>query len=90
MDSMTSSKIAVSLPRALVARARKAVARGGAESMSAYVAAALAEKTKLDELGWLLDEMLGETGGPLTAAERRSADAVLGGPGPRGRKRRAA
>jgi hypothetical protein len=43
---------------------------------------------KLDELADLLDEMLAETGGPLTPAERRATDVVLGIT-PR-RKRRAA
>jgi Arc/MetJ-type ribon-helix-helix transcriptional regulator len=47
---MTTEKIAVSLPGALVKRARKAVQDGRAESVSAYVAMALAEKAKLDEL----------------------------------------
>jgi hypothetical protein len=47
-------------------------------SVSAYVAAALAEKAKLDELSELLQEMLSETGGPLTADERRVADDALG------------
>jgi Arc/MetJ-type ribon-helix-helix transcriptional regulator len=79
MDGMTVSKIAVSLPEEVVARARRAVARGRAESMSAYVAAALAEKAKLDDLAALLQEMLAESGGPMTAAERRAADAILGG-----------
>ena len=82
------AKVAVSLPEGLVAQARRAVARGRSESVSAYVAAALAEKAKLDELSELLQEMLSETGGPLTAAERRFADEALGGP--RRRKRRAA
>ncbi len=54
--------------------------------MSSYVAAALEEKVKLDDLAELLDEMLAETGGRLTAAERRAADRDLTGP-PR-RKRR--
>jgi Arc/MetJ-type ribon-helix-helix transcriptional regulator len=78
MDGMTVSKIAVSLPEEVVARARRAVARGRAESMSAYVAAALAEKAKLDDLADLLQEMLAESGGPMTASERRGADAILG------------
>jgi Arc/MetJ-type ribon-helix-helix transcriptional regulator len=78
MSGMTVSKIAVSLPEEVVARARRAIARGHAESMSAYVAAALAEKTKLDDLADLLQEMLAESGGPMTAAERRAADAILG------------
>jgi Arc/MetJ-type ribon-helix-helix transcriptional regulator len=84
MDGMTVSKIAVSLPEEIVVRARRAVARGRAESMSAYVAAALAEKAKLDDLADLLQEMLAKSGGPMTASERRAADAVLGG-GPRRR-----
>jgi hypothetical protein len=40
--------------------------------------AALADKAKLDDLTELLDQMLGETGGPLTASERRAADLALG------------
>jgi len=76
---MTTDKIAVSLPREVVRRARRAVRRGRAPSMSAYVAAAIDQKTKLDELDDLLEVMLAETGGPLTAAERRAADAALVG-----------
>jgi Arc/MetJ-type ribon-helix-helix transcriptional regulator len=75
---MTTSKIAVSLPKELVQRARRAVAQGEAASVSAYVATALAQKGSLDDLAELLREMLVETGGPLTAAERREADRVLG------------
>jgi len=76
---MTMSKIAISLPRPLLAGARRAVREGLANNVSAYVASALEEKTKLDDLARLLDEMLAETGGPLTAAERRRADAALAG-----------
>lgn len=75
---MTKAKIAVTLPPALVARARRAVRQGRAESVSAYVAAALEEKTKLDELQDMLNQMLAETGGPLTAGEREAADQALG------------
>ena len=77
IDGMTS-KIAVSLPDELVAQAKAAVAAGRATSVSAYVADAMREKAKLDDLQSLLDELLAETGGPLTVDERRSADAVLG------------
>jgi Arc/MetJ-type ribon-helix-helix transcriptional regulator len=73
-----TSKIAVSLPDHLVAQARRAVADGRAASVSAYVAAALEEKAKLDDLADLLDELLAETGGPLTDAERRRADEIIG------------
>jgi Arc/MetJ-type ribon-helix-helix transcriptional regulator len=83
---MTTEKIAVSLPRGLAHRARQAVRRGHAASVSAYVAAALEEKIKLDELSTLLDEMLAETGGPLTPAERDAADRALGVGRPNRRK----
>ncbi len=59
-------------------RARRAVRKGRAASVSAYLAAALEEKVKFDDLAALLDEMLAETGGPLTAAERRAAARELG------------
>lgn len=80
IDGMTTAKIAVSLPKALVEQTRRAVRLGRARSVSAYVADAVAEKSKLDDLADLLAEMLAETGGPLTAAERRAADAALGIP----------
>jgi Arc/MetJ-type ribon-helix-helix transcriptional regulator len=76
---MTREKIAVSLPPHLVKAARSAVRAGRVPSVSAYVAEALAEKTKLDDLESLLREMLEETGGPPTAAERRAADRILRG-----------
>ena len=75
---MTKSKVAVSLPTALVAQARRAVKERRAASVSSYVAAALEEKSKLDDLAAMLDQMLEETGGPMTAAERRAADRALG------------
>lgn len=79
MVGMTSkAKIAVSLPTELVERAQQAVAQGRAPSVSAYVADALEQKTKLDDLASLLDEMLALTGGPLTAKETRQADRALG------------
>lgn len=78
MNGMTTTKIAVSLPQELVAQAQHAVAEGRAGSVSAYVAAALEEKAKLDDLASLLSEMLAETGGPLTVSERRTADRALG------------
>jgi len=54
--------------------AQRAVAEGRANSVSAYVADALEEKAKLDDLASLLDEMLAETGGPprQPARTRRS------------------
>src|ERR1700676_2226322 len=75
---MTTTKIAVSLPAELVDQAQRAVAEGRAASVSAYVARALEEQAKLDDLASLLDEMLAETGGPLTRAEQEAADKALG------------
>ncbi len=84
---MTMAKVAVSLPRPLLANARRAVKEGRARSVSAYVAAALEEKAKLDDLKGMLDEMLAETGGALTASEKVAAERMLG---VRRRKRRRA
>ena len=78
MRGMTKAKIAVTLPRPLVAKAQRAVKEGRAESVSAYVTAALEEKAKLDDLAGMLDEMLAATGGPMTSAERREAERMLG------------
>lgn len=74
----TTEKIAVSPPKKLAARARRAVRRGDAASVSAYLSRALQQQAKLDDLRAMLDQMLAETGGPLTAAERRAADRALG------------
>ncbi|MBI4474207.1 MAG: hypothetical protein HY646_16165, partial [Acidobacteria bacterium] len=51
-------------------------------------AAALEEKSKLDDLEELLQEMLAETGGPLSRQEREAADAALGVSGRRTRKKK--
>lgn len=80
MRGMTAkAKVAVSLPADLLAQARRAVEEGRAPTLSAYVAAALEEKAKLDDLASLLSQMLAESGGPLTDEERAAADAVLDG-----------
>jgi Arc/MetJ-type ribon-helix-helix transcriptional regulator len=78
LGGMTKAKIAGTLPPDLVARARRAVRKGEVESVSAYVAAALEEKAKLEDLASMLDDMLEETGGPLSERERRAADHALG------------
>jgi hypothetical protein len=54
--------------------------------VSAYVASALDEKAKVDDLSARLAEMLAESGGPLSPAEVRTADRAIGaGPGRRQR-----
>ena len=70
-------KIAVTVPAELVSRAREAVKKGRAASVSAYITAALEERVKLDELDELLADMLVESGGPMTDEERAWADGVL-------------
>ena len=77
MFGMTKAKIAVTVDVDVLRQARRAVTRGHARSLSAYVDDALREKAKNDDLRDLLDEMLAETGGPPTAAERREADRTL-------------
>jgi Arc/MetJ-type ribon-helix-helix transcriptional regulator len=85
---MTTMKIAVSLPEETLERAKRAVRRGRAESLSAYVNVALEQKATLDELDDLLNEMLDETGGSMTHVERRRIDRLLAGPRRRPRKSR--
>jgi Arc/MetJ-type ribon-helix-helix transcriptional regulator len=75
---MTAAKIAISLPEAVLDRARRAVARGRAASVSAYVAQAIEEKAKVEDLAEMLRSMLAETGGPLAQREKREADEALG------------
>ncbi len=77
---MTTTKIAVTIPERVLRQARGAVRRGHARSLSAYVSAALVQKTMTDDLDELLTELLAESGGPLTKAEERAADLVLDGP----------
>lgn len=79
IGSMTAkAKIAVTLPSDLVEAARAAVQAGRAPSVSAYVAGALEQRTKLDDLDALLTELLAETGGPLTDRERAEIDREAG------------
>ena len=72
----TYTKLAVSMPSRVAEGARRAVRKGRAASLSAYVAEAVEEKLAQDDLASLLAEMLEETGGPMTAAERREAQVV--------------
>ena len=78
IDGMTMAKITVSLPVDLVQRARRAVDEGRATSVSAYVAAAIIEKSDEDDFDRMLEQMLEETGGPATPEEDAWVDRVLG------------
>jgi hypothetical protein len=84
---MTSMKVAVSLPRETFQRAKRAVRRGRAASLSAYVTAALDQKATFDELDDLLDEMLAESGGAMTRVEEQQVDRIILGPTRRTRRR---
>ena len=83
-----TTKIAVSLPDALVRNARKSVRSGREKSVSGYIARAMEDRAKNDDLAALLEEMLEETGGPPTADERRQARRDMGLDRPRARSRR--
>jgi antitoxin ParD1/3/4 len=72
-----TTKIAVSLPDELVAAARRAVAEGRAQSVSAYVASAMARQVREDDLSALVAEMRAEHGAP-SAQDYAWADRVLG------------
>lgn len=78
MPRRRATSIAVTLPPDLVTRMRRAVRQGRAENISAYVSRAIEERTTRDDLAEMLEQMLAETGGPLTAREQRAADDALG------------
>jgi hypothetical protein len=82
-------KIAISLPSRAAETARRAVKRGEAASVSAYIADAIEAREKQQSLDDLLKEWLNESGGPPTPAERQWARKKLGLPPlPRRRKTR--
>jgi len=72
-----TSKLAISLPDELVAAARRAVTEGRANSVSAYIADALADRIRHDVLTELLADMAAETGVP-DEDDRRWARSALG------------
>ena len=82
-------KIAISLPSRAAEHVRRAVRKGEAKSVSAYITDAIEEKSKTETLAEMLDKMLEESGGPMTTAEARWADRKLGFARGPGRKRKA-
>ena len=72
-----TTKIAISLPDELVEQARRAVASGAAPSVSAYIAGAMSERGRRERLADVLGELLADSGGPMTDAERAAADDLL-------------
>ena len=85
----TTTKFTITLDNAQFDEIKRIVAAGAAPSVSAFVRKAI--ETALDDAtGWdrMLNEMLEETGGPMTDAERAWADEALGRRPSRPRKRR--
>jgi hypothetical protein len=65
---MNSAKVALSMPAEVLRLARKEVAAGRAKSLSSFVAEAVDEKLRRDELNAILDAMDAEHGKPTKAA----------------------
>ena len=74
---MNSAKVALSMPAEVLRLAKNEVASGRAKSLSAFVAEAVDEKLRKDELADILDAMDAEHGKPSKAA-RAWAKRVLG------------
>jgi Arc/MetJ-type ribon-helix-helix transcriptional regulator len=76
---MTADRITVTIPEQLARDARQAVNDGKAESVSAYVAAALRHYGRSVTLRELLDQWwAADPQGPPSDAERAAAQAELG------------
>ncbi len=71
-----TTKLAISLPDELVADARRAVADGRSASVSAFVAEAIVERRRYEDLSELLDEMAAEAGSPTDADRAWARDAL--------------
>jgi Arc/MetJ-type ribon-helix-helix transcriptional regulator len=80
---MTAAKIAITLPEAQLARVRRAVRSGQAESVSGYIAQVLEEHEERQSLRQLVDELV-EAHGEPTKEERAWARRALAKRRPRG------
>jgi Arc/MetJ-type ribon-helix-helix transcriptional regulator len=74
---MTAAKIAITLPPEQLKRVQLAVKRGRAESVSAYIARALAQQDREESLAELLRDLVAEHGSP-NRREKAWARRVLG------------
>jgi len=61
---MTAAKIAITLPREQLARVRRAVKRGRAGSVSAYISEAVERRQREESLADLLAELTEQHGEP--------------------------
>lgn len=84
MNSMTTRKIAITLPEEQVLEAKRAVTEGRARSVSAYIAEAVAARAKRHGLRAYVDALIAEHGKP-TSDDYAWADAQLDS----GKRRRA-
>jgi Arc/MetJ-type ribon-helix-helix transcriptional regulator len=66
---MTSAKVALSMPAEVLRSAQKEVAAGRAKSLSSFVAQAVDEKLRRNELTAILDAMDAEHGKPTKSAK---------------------
>ena len=73
---MTSSKIAISLPRDQLVRAHREVRAGRASSVSGYIAHVLAEDERRQSLRALLRDLIEQHGEP-TAKDVKWAERAL-------------
>ena len=76
---MTRSKIAISLPKDQLARVHREVRAGRADSVSGYIARALAEQEKRESLRVLLLDLIEQHGKP-GAEETKWAKGALSQP----------
>jgi Arc/MetJ-type ribon-helix-helix transcriptional regulator len=74
---MQKARVTVTVRREVLAKAERQVKQGRANSVSAWVDAAMEEKARREDLAALLSEMKAENG-PPTAKEEAWARAVLG------------
>lgn len=79
---MTAAKIAITVPRPLLAKVRSAVKQGRAASVSAFVSQAVEQRVREDSLAALLEDLIERHGEP-TREDKAWAKRVLA----RGRKK---
>jgi Arc/MetJ-type ribon-helix-helix transcriptional regulator len=74
---MTAAKIAITLPQAQVAHIKRIVRAGRAESVSGYIAGALAAQERQETLQGLVADLIAEHGEP-TQKETAWAKRAIG------------
>jgi len=75
----TRARVTVSVPDEVLEIARRDVAKGAATSLSAWVTDAAEAKARRESLEQVLDNLLEQSGGPLTEEETTWARSQLQG-----------